>query len=118
RCSISATFDFSGLACEGFPVDHRRFGNAMDDTYGPRTAAWRGLMSHAEVLRRATIRELFDAEPNRFNHFSLQREGLLLDYSRQLLDRHALGLLLELAEQTEVRRWIELMFAGHPINNT
>src|SRR5690606_15435930 len=46
------------------------------------------------------------------------REGLLLDFSRQLLDRHALDLLGELAEQTEVPRWIELMFAGHPINNT
>ena len=26
--------------------------------------------------------------------------------------------LLDLAEQTEVRRWVELMFTGHPINNT
>src|SRR5690606_5091790 len=89
-----------------------------DETYGPRTRAGRGFEHHANVLRKSTIRALFDAEPNRFNHFSLEREGLVLDLSRQLLDRHALGLLVELAEQTEVPRWIELMFAGHPINNT
>ena len=93
--------------------------NSMpSDTYGPRTPAWRSLAFHAEVLRQSTIRQLFDAEPNRFNHFSLEREGLLLDFSRQLLDRHALGLLLELAEQTEVPRWIELMLTGFPVNNT
>ena len=88
------------------------------ETYGPRTPAWRGLEHQAKVLEQTTIRALFDAEPNRFNHFSIEREGLVLDFSRQLLDRHALGLLVELAEQTEVPRWIELMFAGHPINNT
>src|SRR5690606_39832729 len=75
------------------------------ETYGPRTRAWRGLQHHASVLEKTTIRALFDAEPNRFNHFSLEREGLVLDFSRQLLDRHALGLLVELAEQTEVPRW-------------
>src|SRR5690606_3904238 len=91
---------------------------AHDDAYGPRTPAWRGLAHHADVLKGTTIRALFDAEPNRFAHFSLQREGLLLDFSRQQLDRHALELLIELAEQTEVPRWLELMFAGHPINNT
>lgn len=91
---------------------------ADHETYAPRTSAWRGLAHQAEVLQRTAIRELFDAEPSRFNRFSLEREGLLLDFSRQLLDRHALGLLVELAEQVEVPRWIERMFAGHPINNT
>ena len=89
-----------------------------DDVYGPRTPAWRALAHHAGVLRGTSIRALFDADPDRFAHFSLEREGVLLDFSRQLLDRHGLDLLVELAEQTEVPRWIELMFAGHPINNT
>jgi len=91
---------------------------AHDDTYGPHTRAWRALKHHADVLQGTTIRALFEAEPNRFGHFSLERQGVLLDFSRQLLDRHGLDLLVELAEQTGVPRWIELMFAGHPINNT
>ncbi|HEX6992802.1 MAG TPA: glucose-6-phosphate isomerase [Gammaproteobacteria bacterium] len=92
---------------------------AHSHAYGPHTPAWRALAHHAEVLRgTTTIRALFDAEPDRFAHFSLEREGLLLDLSRQLLDRHGLDLLVELAEQTDVSHWIELMFSGYPINNT
>src|SRR4029079_5465228 len=88
------------------------------ETYGPRTAAWRSLTWHSDLLQGRTIRSLFDDDPQRFKRFSLESEGLLLDFSRQLLDARALELLLELAEQVEVKRWIELMFAGHPINNT
>jgi glucose-6-phosphate isomerase len=88
------------------------------ETYGPRTAAWRALKRRASALKRRTIADLFAAEPKRFELLSRQADGLLLDFSRQLLDARALELLLELAEQVEVKRWIELMFAGHPINNT
>ena len=88
------------------------------ETYGPRTAAWRSLAWHSDVLQGRTIRALFAEDPRRFARFSLEAEGLLLDFSRQLLDARALDSLLELTEETEVRRWIGLMFAGHPINNT
>jgi glucose-6-phosphate isomerase len=89
-----------------------------DETYGPRTDAWHRLTKHVQALRGRTIAELFAADPARFEHFSCGAEGLLLDYSRQLLDADALQALLDLAAQTEVPRWIELMFSGHPINNT
>jgi glucose-6-phosphate isomerase len=88
------------------------------ETYGPRTAAWRSLVSHSDALRARTIRSLFDQGPQRFQRFSCESEGLLLDISRQLIDEQCRALLLELAEQTDVRRWIELMFEGYPINNT
>ena len=88
------------------------------ETYGPRTAAWRALTWHSDLLQGRTIRSLFVDDPGRFKRFSLESEGLLFDFSRQLLDARALELLLELAEQTEVRRWIELMFSGFPVNNT
>jgi glucose-6-phosphate isomerase len=89
-----------------------------DETYGPRTAAWRSLAWHSDVLQSRTIASLFDEDPQRFAHFSREAEGLLVDFSRQLLDKRALELLIELAERTEVERWIKLMFAGHPVNNT
>jgi glucose-6-phosphate isomerase len=69
-------------------------------------------------LRGASIRSLFAGDPRRFATFSRDDEGLLLDFSRQLLDARALELLLAVAEQTEVKRWIELMFDGFPVNNT
>jgi glucose-6-phosphate isomerase len=88
------------------------------NTYGPKTEAWLALTRHADELRGRTIAELFAADAARFDQFSCSAEGLLLDYSRQSLDARALQSLLALAVQTEVPRWIELMFGGHPINNT
>src|SRR5688572_27152814 len=88
------------------------------ETYGPRTAAWQALTERAKALQRSSIKALFAADAKRFGRLSLEAEGILLDFSRQLLDVGALESLLALAEQTEVPRWIELMFGGHPINNT
>src|SRR5262245_54239571 len=88
------------------------------ESYGPRTPAWRALAQHSDVLRNRTIRSLFENDARRFERFSREAEGLLFDFSRQLIDDRALELLLDLAGQTEVANWIRLMFAGHPINNT
>src|SRR5262245_51077222 len=88
------------------------------DTYGPHTAAWRALTQHAVDLRSRSIAHLFAADPRRFEHLSIDAEDLLFDFSRQRLDRRALDMLVQLAEQTEVPRWIELMFSGFPVNNT
>jgi glucose-6-phosphate isomerase len=88
------------------------------EPYGPRTKAWRALARHSDVVRDRTIRSLFDEDPARFQRFSREKEGLLFDFSRQLIDARALEMLLDLAQQTEVERWIRLMFSGHPINNT
>jgi glucose-6-phosphate isomerase len=88
------------------------------ETYGPRTAAWQALTERAKALERSSIKDLFAADAKRFERFSLDAEGILLDFSRQLLDAPALESLVALAQQTEVPRWIELMFDGHPINNT
>ncbi len=89
-----------------------------NETYGPRTPAWRTLAEHAAALRKRSIKQLFAEDPGRFERLSLEAEGVLLDFSRQRLDAGTLQSLVALAEQTEVPRWIELMFAGHPINNT
>ncbi len=88
------------------------------ETYGPRTAAWLALEQHAARLRGENLHELFEKDPGRFVHFSIEQEGLLLDFSRQLLDRDALDDLIALAAQTQVGTWTVGMFAGLPINNT
>src|SRR5262245_50683895 len=88
------------------------------ETYGPRTTAWRSLAWHSDLLHGRTMRSLFADGAQRFKRCAMEAEGLLLDFSRELLDARGVQLLLDLAEQTEMRRWIELMFTGHPINNT
>ena len=87
-------------------------------TYGPHTAAWRRLERAASAIEAQSITALFEANPMRFERFSLEAQGILLDFSRQRLDETGLEALLDLAEETRVGHWIERMFAGAPINNT
>jgi len=88
------------------------------ETYAPRTEAWRALEIQARSLQDRHIADLFAADPQRFEKLSVGSNGLLLDFSRQHLDLAALEQLVELARQSGVQRWIELMFSGHPVNNT
>ncbi len=54
---------------------------------GPRTAQWAALRAHAQRLEATPVRELFARDPGRYEHCSRERAGLLLDFSRQRLDR-------------------------------
>ena len=86
--------------------------------YAPHTDAWRRLAKAADDVSRRSIADLFAANPMRFERFSAEAEGLLLDFSRQRLDEEGLRSLLDLAQETGVAQAIERMFAGERINNT
>jgi len=64
-------------------------------TYGPRTKAWRALDRAAERIESVSIHELFERDSRRFDHHSIDALGLLLDFSRQRLDR-------EIVEEMEI----------------
>ena len=89
-----------------------------DSTYGPHTPAWAALEQRAAELSEQTIASLFQEAPDRGQTFATEAEGIYLDLSRQRLDEATRGLLLELAEQTQVRAWIQRMFSGEHVNNT
>ncbi len=82
------------------------------------TAAWSALRTHGEELRGVPIVRLFETDPQRFQRFSLELDGLLLDYSKQRLNAHTLDLLVELARTAGLEAWRERLFAGEPINHT
>lgn len=64
------------------------------------------------------MRELFQNDPDRFSRFSHEAAGIFLDYSKNRLDPKALELLLNLAREAQLEKWIERMFAGEKINLT
>lgn len=82
------------------------------------TAAWRRLEKHCEVIARKTLRQLFAEDTRRFERFSLEACGLLLDYSKNLAGEETLKLLLSLAEERELVMWRERLFAAEKINFT
>jgi len=85
---------------------------------GPRTATWAELGTHAARLDAVPVRELFARDPQRYERFSREREGLLIDFSRQRLDEQALAALLKLADAVGLRPRIDAMFRGDIINPT
>lgn len=82
------------------------------------TAAWQALAAHRREQAGVHMRELFAADPDRFEGFSARLDDLLVDYSKHRITKATMGLLLELAEQVELPRAIERMFGGERINVT
>lgn len=82
------------------------------------TTAWQKLLSHYEAIKLVQMRDLFAADAQRFDTFSLRFEDLLADYSKNILTTETLDLLLQLARETQLPQAIAQMFAGETINET
>ncbi|MBX2926672.1 MAG: glucose-6-phosphate isomerase [Saprospiraceae bacterium] len=82
------------------------------------TTAWSALEAHYLHLKEQHLRNLFAADANRFQRFSIQWEDFLIDYSKNILTAETLELLLQLARETQLPKAIEQMFSGAKINET
>ena len=79
---------------------------------------WSKLQEHYNTMSNLQMRDMFAADPNRFARFSLQVGDFLFDYSKNLINEDTMNLLFQLAEEVELRKWIEKMFKGEAINST
>jgi len=84
----------------------------------PRETAFNDLQQHFSKARQLNMRQLFEQDQDRFEKFSLQFEGILLDYSKNLVTEETMGLLLALAKASNVESWRDRMFHGEKINDT
>ena len=80
--------------------------------------AWRALQTHVATLQKLHLRELFAADAQRGERFTLEAAGIYLDYSKQRVTDETLRLLLALADEAGLRQRIAAMFAGERINTT
>jgi len=82
-----------------------------------QTNSWKALDEHFGG-NDFDLRTLFQYNPNRFNEFSLQKDNYLFDYSKNLIDSRTKDLLLQLAEESQLKDAISRMFSGDKINET
>ncbi len=82
------------------------------------TAAWSKLKAEAECMGRVHMRSLFENDPERFNDFTLCFENILLDYSKNRIDKQVMSTLYALAAECGLGEAIEAFFGGSPINET
>lgn len=83
-----------------------------------QTSAWKKLKGHYKVIKTKHMKDMFSENPQRFSEFSLQFEDILVDYSKNIITRETLHLLLELAEELNVKDAIDQLFTGEKINET
>ena len=80
--------------------------------------AWRALAREGERLGGLSLRTLFEHDPDRFASFSFGHEDLLVDLSKEKIDRPALDALLALAGAVELPVRRDALFAGKHVNAT
>lgn len=80
------------------------------------TDAWKALERHRDEVAGLTMREMFAADPERFQRLSIDVDGLFLDYSKNRLTTETLDKLIALAETARLAEWRDSLFAGQPIN--
>ena len=80
--------------------------------------AWKALKAHHQEVAALSMRELFAADPGRFEKFSLRWDEFLFDYSKNRINEETLPLLFDLARQVGLGARIEAMFGGRRINVT
>lgn len=88
------------------------------DVYPTDLPAWKTLAAHAEQMKKHHLKELFAADDQRFEKFSLQLPSILFDYSKNLITEETLAALLALARESNVEAWRAQLFAGAHINAT
>jgi glucose-6-phosphate isomerase len=82
------------------------------------TESFNALQQHYANASTWQMRNLFSQDEQRFQRFSLEAAGLLLDYSKNRLKQETMRLLIGLARERGVEQTRDAMFAGKKINLT
>lgn len=82
------------------------------------TKAWRDLKEHFKKIKDLQMADMFASDNLRSEKFSVMFEEMLVDYSKNRITEQTIELLLQLAEQTELKKAIEAIFGGVKINET
>nr|VFK57782.1 MAG: glucose-6-phosphate isomerase [Candidatus Kentron sp. UNK]VFK69185.1 MAG: glucose-6-phosphate isomerase [Candidatus Kentron sp. UNK] len=83
-----------------------------------KRAAWTKLEDHYKKIADIHMRGLFAEDPKRFERFHVDACGLMMDYSKHRIRSETVGLLTDLARESDLDGWIGRMMAGERINNT
>ncbi|HWA97280.1 MAG TPA: glucose-6-phosphate isomerase, partial [Pirellulales bacterium] len=80
--------------------------------------AWQALANHFREIGSLHLRELFAADAARGQRMALDAVGIYFDYSKNRATARTLELLMQLADEANLRGRIDAMFAGEKINVT
>ncbi|WGH74556.1 glucose-6-phosphate isomerase [Tenacibaculum tangerinum] len=82
------------------------------------TKAWEKLVKHFNEAKEYELKELFRADKDRADKFSINLDELSVDYSKNRITQETIDLLHSLAEEVNLKDAIEKYFSGDKINVT
>ena len=83
-----------------------------------KTQSWKNLVDHFKEMKGVHMKDLFADDPDRFNKYSIRFNGILVDYSKNIITEDTLKLLLKLTDDVGLRDALNKMFNGESINET
>ncbi len=90
----------------------------MQNNQRNRLKEWQALETHASEISNLPIKILFEVDRTRFDNFSTEYNGLLLDYSKNNITPETRNKLIALAQACDLEKWRDRMLAGDTINDT
>src|ERR1700744_1244290 len=82
------------------------------------TPSWTALEKHFAAFENVQMKDLFKADANRFEEYSITNNDIVFDSSKNRINKETLQLLLQLANDCKLKDAIEAMFSGEKINQT
>jgi glucose-6-phosphate isomerase len=83
-----------------------------------QTAAWQKLSEHYLQIKDKHMRQMFAADPQRHQKFSIAFQDIYLDYSKNRIEQQTMEYLIQLAEEMRLSEAMEAMRKGEHINET
>lgn len=78
--------------------------------------SWKELESLSK--KEFNLKSLFESNSKRFDEFSIQNKDILVDFSKNLLDKDVFEQLINLADEADLKNAIQSYFQGDVINET
>ncbi len=82
------------------------------------TKAWKKLTDHYNHSKEGHIKTLFNHNMNRATEFSIQWNDFLVDFSKNRITAETMQLLMQLADEVQLKDAIDSGFKGDKINKT
>jgi glucose-6-phosphate isomerase len=82
------------------------------------TKAWQKLQNHYNVIKNTHLKTFFNENNNRKNDFTLKFNDFEFDFSKNRINKETIDLLLELANEVDLKSAMDAYFSGEKINQT
>ena len=91
---------------------------ALRNTNPSTTIAWQKLQNHFQEMQNASMKKMFSEDKTRASQFHLHWNDFVVDYSKNIVNQETMNLLLELANEVQLKDAIAKYFEGDVINQT